>query len=146
MTLSVFTMSDRVNIQEILNLAPYELNVNSDLYNRLKQIEDRDSELGISKATTVQGLISSILEVNQSIATSRSDGFTIKSEEIVGEVQLEYFDNKRSDQGLMYRRDNLINRLKTELMYVAVNPNNIIPVDGVWDDSSHEFEWILSDR
>jgi hypothetical protein len=133
MSLTQFTLSDQVNLQQILRLSPYEVAPHSDLYSRLEKVEVMDGELGTDKVGFIQALIVDVLSLNESIKAMRQDEtYGLKSADI-GRISFESSDQKSPDQGLIKQKESLITQLKNELYYSSVSPHGIIPVDGVTD-------------
>lgn len=132
MTLTLFTLNDRVNLQQVLSLPPCEIREGSDLYCRLERIESRDQELGIDKTGFVQGLITDYLEINTKIKEARSKTeYGVKSVD-TQQISFENFDQRSPDQGLIKQREEIVYQLKNELGYLSVSPYGLIPVDGVF--------------
>jgi hypothetical protein len=143
MSLSQFTLSDQVNLQQILGLSPHEVRPHSDLYSRLERVEVMDGELGTDKVGFIQDLIANCLVINESIKSNRtSSRYATKSESVNGQFSVEYLEQRSPDQGLNKQKESLINQLKNELYYSSVSPHGIIPVDGVMDgEIESDYFW-----
>jgi len=100
-TLNVFTVADRRNIQHYLNLPLQEVKEGSRLWRRLVEVEQLDADEGTTIATDIQsrlGVIVSIDPVNGANSTLgtaiRSASSQVKSVDLFRRVKLDYQDSK----------------------------------------------------
>jgi hypothetical protein len=100
-TLNVFTITDRRNIQHYLNLPLQEIKEGSRLWRRLVEIEQLDTDEGTTIATDIQtrlGLIVSLDPVNGANSTLgtaiQSASSQAKRVNVFRRIQIDYQDTK----------------------------------------------------
>lgn len=138
MTLTLFTTDDLKRLIDIFKLPYWYLEeTNTLLYVGMVETEARQVRLGIDFVEEIRGLISSIESLELTINETKLAGSptNIKTEEIVGEVKIEYGQNKDGSYGGgISSTVEMINDYKVKIQQIlgiyqrknlnAITPNN----------------------
>ena len=123
MTLTRFTISDRVAIVDLLKLPESELEEGSRLYRELVRIEDRDARItGLNRVTYIKDLISQVQAVESELETiENSINYGAETISVPDEITIRYGARNGLNAGLTggkeSRKSSLLVKLKTALNF-----------------------------
>ncbi|MBP0022192.1 MAG: hypothetical protein J7647_32130 [Cyanobacteria bacterium SBLK] len=123
----MFSVSDRVAIQEALNLDLDEVRDGSVLALSLTEIENLDTELGSNKEGTIKAILTELQQISNDIVVNQKDsnyGVASYRVDVKDEYSkaIDYGSSNSSSTGLnvglMARKQDLINSLRRDLRIV----------------------------
>ena len=129
--LKVFTLSDRVSLQDLLDLPIESIEEYGDIYSKLWEIEERDRRLKTNIAARIKDNLDELRSLRNQIAeaqTQKEYGVSELEEDIEDEyrIRLQYGGKKQTiDSGLKARQEFLILQIKRDLDCLNQTENKI---------------------